>query len=216
MFHARLVSSLLRLGVAPGFEQLAQFLRVYRYRFNYLMVRRKPPTRIVTERSRNNPHRRLCVALPAANLREDFSSQVTYGPYSKHKLNPFLYGLAPYAGADVERTYCDAHSDFGLKDVERIPLLLKRGVLLGLWSDQAKGGVPSLLWTIDHTGWVFELRVTNPVQTQYHGYPLLQGDAFARQVLIRAREVMTSEEEFILDRDPETTKALDAAEIFYR
>lgn len=180
------------------------------------MARRKPTPRVVTERSQNNPHRRLCVALPPTNLRDELSARVTYGPYSKHKYNPIAYGLTPYAGSDVERTYCDAHSGFRLADFGRIPVLLLRGVMLGLWSDQSKGGAPNLLWTIDDTGWIFELRITNSVQTQYHGYPLLQGDAFARQVLMRAREVAFAGDQFPLDRDPGAPAAIAAAEIFYR
>ncbi len=180
------------------------------------MARKKPTPRIVMERSRNNPHRRLCLVLPDADQRDYLSERVTYGPYSKHKYNPISYGLAPYAGVDVERTYCDAHSGFGQNDFNRIPVLLSRGVMLGLWSDQVRGGVPNLLWTIDDTGWIYELRITNPVQSQYHGYPLLQGDAFARQVLLRAREVAFADGQFPLNRDSGVQAAIAAAEIFYR
>lgn len=180
------------------------------------MTRKKPAPRVVTERSRNNPHRRLCAAVPATDLRIDLSGQVRYGPYSKHKYHPTTYGLTPYAGLDVERTYCDAHSGFGLNDFGRIPVLLVRGVMLGLWSEQVKGGVPTLLWTIDDTGWIFELRITNAVQSQYHGYPVLQGDAFARQVLVRAREVAFEDDQLFMAQDPGVQPAIAAAEIFYR
>ena len=180
------------------------------------MARRKPAPRLVTERSRDNPHRRLCVAVPGIDLRGALAARVTYGPYAKHKYNPIPYGLAPYAGSDVERTYCDAHSKFGLPDFHRIPKLLLRAVMLGLWSDQAKGEAPSLLWTIDDTGWIFELRITNAVQYQYHGYPLLQSDAFARQVLIRAREVAFADRAFPFKPDPEARSAIASAEVFYK
>jgi len=141
---------------------------------------------------------------------------VTYGPYSKHKFNPTAYNLTPYAGPDVDRTYCDAHARFGKGDSIRIPGLLRRGVMLGLWSDQMDSDVPRLLWTIDGDGWIFELRITNLGQAQYHGYPVLPGDAFARHILVRAREVAFAGGEFSIDHDPQTQAAIVAAEIFYR
>ncbi len=141
---------------------------------------------------------------------------MSYGPYSKHKFNPTAYNLVPYSGPDVERTYCDAHAHFGKGDFVRTPDLLKRGVMLGLWSDQIDTDVPRLLWTIDENGWIFELRITNSAQAQYHGYPVLPGDAFARHVLVRAREVAFAEKEFSVDQDPKAQAAIAAAEAFYR
>jgi hypothetical protein len=148
--------------------------------------------------------------------RVDLSERVTYGCYSKHKFNPTAYKLSPYAGQDEERTYCDGHARFGKGDLERIPALLVRGVMLGLWSAQANGDAPSLLWTIDESGWIFELRITNPGQAQYHGYPVLPSDAFARHVLVRAREVFNKEGEFPINKDPGAQSAIAEAEIFYR
>lgn len=180
------------------------------------MSRKKPAPRVVVQRSRNNAHRRLIAALPATDLRVELSVRVTYGGYSKHKFNPTAYKLSPYAGQDEERTYCDAHANFGKTDLHRIPALLVRGVMLGLWSDQSNGDAPSLLWTLDESGWIFELRITNPGQAQYHGYPVLPGDAFARHVLVRARAVAFNKSEFPVDKDPGAQAAIAAAEIFYR
>lgn len=180
------------------------------------MSRKKPVPRIVIQRSRNNANRRLIATMPTTASRAELSACVNYGAYSKHKYNPTAYKLRPYAGPDVERTYCDAHSNFGMGDFIRIPTLLNRGVMLGLWSDQSSGDVPSLLWTIDESGWIFELRITNSGQAQYHGYPILPGDAFARHVLVRAREVAFAEGEFPVDRDPNAQAAIAAAETFYR
>jgi len=146
----------------------------------------------------------------------EFSSRVNYEPHSKHKFHPMAYKITPYSGPDVERTYCDEHAKFGKEDFIRIPDLLKRGVMLGLWSDQNDGNVPNMLWTIDHSGWIFELRITNSSQAQYHGYPVLPGDAFARHVLLRAREVAFAEGEFSINQDPEVQVAIAAAETFYR
>ena len=180
------------------------------------MSRKKPAPRVVVQRSRNNANRRLIVALPTTDSRVELSARATYGGYSKHKFNPTAYKLSPYAGQDEERTYCDAHANFGKEDLRRIPALLIRGVMLGLWSDQSNGEAPNLLWTLDESGWIFELRITNSGQAQYHGYPVLPGDAFARHVLVRARAVAFNESEFPVDKDPGAQAAIAAAEIFYR
>lgn len=180
------------------------------------MTRKKPAPRIVVQRSRNNAKRRLIATLPTTESRAELSTRVTYGAYSKHKFNPTAYKLSPYAGQDEERTYCDAHAKFGKESLHRIPALLVRGVMLGLWSDQNNGDAPSLLWTLDESGWIFELRITNPGQLQYHGYPVLPDDAFARHVLVRAREVAFAKGEFPVDQDPGAQVAIAAAETFYR
>ena len=170
----------------------------------------------MVHRSRNNANRRLIATLPTTASRAELSARVTYGAYSKHKFNPTAYKLSPYAGQDVERTYCDEHAGFGKESRNRIPTLLVRGVMLGLWSDQNDGDAPSLLWTIDENGWIFELRITNSGQAQYHGYPVLPGDAFARHVLARAREVAFNDSEFPVDKDTGAQSAIEAAEVFYR
>lgn len=180
------------------------------------MSRKKPAPRVVVQRSRNNANRRLIVTLPTMASREALSARATYGGYAKHKFNPTAYKLSPYAGQDEERTYCDAHAKFGKENLDRIPLLLARGVKLGLWSEQATADVPSLLWTLDESGWVFELRITNAGQAQYHGYPVLPGDAFARQVLGRAREVAYGEDALPEVQDVGIRTAIEAAEKFYR
>lgn len=154
--------------------------------------------------------------MPALAAREDLIGRARYGAYAKHKFNPTAYKLTPYAGSDVERTYCDAHSRFGKDDMARIPALLARGVMLGLWSEQVSDNTPDLLWTIDDTGWIFELRITNSGQSEYHGYPVLTGDAFARHVLNRAREVAFSQYHFPINSDQNVRAAIAAAEVFYR
>jgi len=180
------------------------------------MSRKKPAARVVVQRSRNNVNRRLIAALPTTTSRVELSTRVKYGEYSKHKLNPTAYKLSPYAGQDEDRTYCDAHANFGKENLHRIPSLLVRGVMLGLWSDQNNGGTPSLLWTLDESGWIFELRITNSGQAQYHGYPVLPSDAFARHVLVRARAVAFNESEFSVHKDTGAQAAIAAAETFYR
>jgi hypothetical protein len=180
------------------------------------MPRKKPAPRVVVQRSRNNANRRLIAAVPGKDSRVRLSARVTYGPYAKHKFNPSAYKLSPYAGQDEERTYCDAHANFGKQSRHRIRALLVRGVMLGLWSDQSNADTPSLLWTVDESGWIFELRITNSEQALYHGYPVLPSDAFARHVLARARAVAYDEREFPIDKDPAARGAIAAAERLYR
>ncbi len=178
--------------------------------------RRKPPPRVVPQRSRSNSKRRLSSSLPSDAERQALALLAKYGPYSKHKFNPTAYGLQPYAGNDEERTYCDAHANFDRQDFLRIPLLLHRGIFLGLWSEPSAGGDPSMLWTIDDNGWIYEMRVTNVEQALYHGYPVLTGDAFAKQVLARARQVAFDPRGFQIQNDPDVKVAIAAAEVFYR
>lgn len=179
-----------------------------------MMTRRKPPPRIVTDRSNNNAKRKLVIDVPDLSQRVEFATRVKYDPYSKHKYNPTAYGLAPYAGEDEERTYCDEHANFTKADIGRIPVLMERGIKLCLWSESRRGGTPNLLWTIDDNGWIYELRTTNATQCQYHGYPILQGDAFARQVLARARIELAALGPAALDVG--AAAAISVAETFYR
>ncbi|WP_156425867.1 hypothetical protein [Herbaspirillum rubrisubalbicans] len=180
------------------------------------MARKKPPSRVVVSRSRNNPHRKLIAAVPTLSQRLALSGQVSYGPSAKHKFHPVAYGLAPYQGQDVERTYCDEHANFDQSQWGQIPLLLARAVKLGLWSEQDNKGAPSLLWTLSDTGWIYELRITNAGQFQYHGYPILPDDAFARHVLVRARAVLNAEMGLANFHDAGLASAIAAAEAFYR
>ena len=148
--------------------------------------------------------------------RAALSVAASYGAYSKHKSNPTAYRLHPYAGMDEDRTYCDAHAGFGPNDVPRIRKLLVRGILLGLWSEDAAGSSPSQIWTIDDNGWIYEMAITNSAQAQYHGYPVLTGDAFAKQVLARARDVAFDPAGFTIPLDPVVKAAIVAAEVLYR
>lgn len=180
------------------------------------MARRRPPARVAPQRSRNNAKRRLSVLVPTDMERDNLIACASYGAYAKHKYNPAAYHLAPYAGQDEERTYCDEHAGFGKADVARVPTLLRRGIQLGLCSDRKADNAPAMLWTIDDNGWIYELRVTNVDLFQYHGYPVLTNDAFAKQVLARARKVAFEAGRFQMQNDPNVGAAIAAAEAFYR
>ena len=44
--------------------------------------------------------------------------------------------------------------------------------------------LPARVWAVDDdTGIVYEGRITNAEQTEYHGFPLLASDPFAEEVV---------------------------------
>lgn len=178
------------------------------------MARKKPADRVKPTRSRNNQNRSIRMNHPSAEDKNALDRQASYGAYSKHKYNPTAYKLAAYAGRDEDRTYCDAHAGFGVNDLGRIKILLTRGIYLGLWSEDTS--TPNMLWTIDDNGWIYELRITNVAQAQYHGYPLLKGDAFAQKVLSCARQVAFASTGFAIPSDPNVHGAIAAAGDRYR
>lgn len=180
------------------------------------MTRRKPPRRVSPVRSRNNEKRRLCAVPPPKEMQNNLAAKATYGCYAKHKLSPTAYGLAPYEGSDEDRTFCDGHSSFGPQDVDRIPILLRRGILAGLWADYSTESDPRMLWTVDDTGWIYELRITNIGQSQYHGYPLLPSDAFTRKVIDRFLSWASSLTEDQINSDFGLKQALVALQDRYR
>lgn len=55
--------------------------------------------------------------------------------------------------------------------------MIERGLRAGL--------IGTNLWTVADDGWIFEGRVTNAVQAQYHGYPVRPAEAIAEPVYQR-------------------------------
>jgi hypothetical protein len=166
----------------------------------------KPPKRrIAVERSSDNDKRQLR-AMPSLKERDELSLRATYGGSGKHKVNPRAFSLEPAAPA-ADDTFCDGHAGFAPEDMALTPGLLRRGILAGLFGHRDKGEDPTILWTVDDRGWVFEARITIPTQANYHGYPLLDGDAFARKVIARYSEYVYAHPELKLERSLQ--KALD-------
>lgn len=143
---------------------------------------RKPPSRTeIPPRNRDNNKRRLEKEVqPAivALLRE----KVSYGGSPKHKRNPTIFGLEPFLGERGDSTLCDEHANFQLGDMAKISALIHRGLQAHLV------GKNGLLWTVADGGWIFEGRLTNPVTSEYHGYPVRPSEAIAEPVYRRFQE----------------------------
>ena len=60
-----------------------------------------------------------------------------------------------------------------------VPGLLIRRISAGLIGSRVEDGVPSILWTVSDQGWIFEARITNIGQAEYHGYPVRPSEAIA-------------------------------------
>lgn len=139
----------------------------------------KPPARRPLPRRDDSRRKRWLATDPSsAEITARFHA-IKYVCYGKHKANPHLYDVDPYRGQDSDRTLCDDHAVLGKHDLVRIPALFGRAAAARLFGN--------LIWTIDDTGWIYELAVTNRVRNEWHGYPLLKDDTFARQVWDRFR-----------------------------
>jgi hypothetical protein len=149
------------------------------------MARRKPDRRLVVARSSNNDKRRLREPAPMDAWLRDLADRATFEGYSKHKLQPRAFGLELFSGDREDATYCDGHARFAPADMARVPTLLRRGIFAGLVGHNFAQGDPTLVWTIDDNGWIYEARVTIPGRALYHGYPVLQSEAIARPVIAR-------------------------------
>ena len=103
-----------------------------------------------------------------------------YKGWEKHKGNPAAFGFPPWTKRRGDETLCDDHSGFTPDAMQSIPRLLRRGITAGLI-----GPGDRILWTVGDDGWIFEGRVTNPEQSEYHGYPVRPGEAVATKVYQR-------------------------------
>jgi hypothetical protein len=139
---------------------------------------------LIAERSSDNEKRRLRQPAPSVQIRSAFAARARFEGSAKHKIAPRAFGLAPVS-SDEDDTYCDGHAGFSPADVARVPSLLERGILAGLVGHNDKQGDPTLIWTVDDNGWIYEGRITVPTQALYHAYPLLPADAFAKNVIAR-------------------------------
>jgi hypothetical protein len=152
--------------------------------------------------------------MPAESERRRLSAAVRYGGYGKHKRNASVWGVASYHGDADDATYCE---DAGLipSDLARATRVIGRGIAAGLFGDRLDNGNPTILWTIDDNGWIYELRLTNRVQALYHGYPVRFRDAMARLVIARFDEWVLLKATVGLVASPSDRSALQAAQNLY-
>ena len=152
--------------------------------------------------------------LPTVEARAALAARASYGGYGKHKRNPWVWGLEPFHGLAPDRTFCE-DAEFAFADQRRIPDLLRRGIVAGLFGDLEAQGDPTMLWTVDDSGWIYELRLTNPGQALYHDYPMLPSNALGRQVIARFAGWIDELPRIVLRREPALRIALRASQDFY-
>jgi hypothetical protein len=58
-----------------------------------------------------------------------------------------------------------------------VPAMIDRGLRAGL--------IGTNLWAVADDGWIFEGRITNADQVEYHGYPVRPSEAIAEPVYRR-------------------------------
>ncbi len=175
------------------------------------MSRKRPPDRIDLPRTSENEKRQLLSPPPGAAERGALAERAWYRGYSKHKRHPHLWKLEPFQGYAPDRTFCE-DAGFQVNDKPRIDYLLPRGIEAGLFGDLLNRGDPTMLWTIDDNGWIYELRLTTPTQAEYHGYPMRPANAFGQKVIARFAEWLQTLSAKELRARPELPRALHAAE----
>lgn len=163
---------------------------------------KRPRRRIVDERSSDNEKRQLRTPVPGLSEREHLAQRVSFQGSGKHKLEPRAFKLEPVS-PDADDCFCDGHAGFTPQDMDRIPELMIRGIRAGLIGHRDTKGDPTILWAVDDNGWIYEARITTATQAIYHGYPLLDGDAFARKVIARYAEYVYAHPHLRLERSLE-------------
>lgn len=160
---------------------------------------KKPRRRIAELRSSDNVKRQLRTPAPSLEELDALARRASFEGSGKHKFEPRAFKLEPVK-PDADDTFCDAHASFTPADMARIPGLLERGIGAGLIGHRDVKGDPAILWTVDDNGWIYEARITTPTQAIYHGYPLLEGDAFARKVISRYADYVYANPQLALQR----------------
>lgn len=57
--------------------------------------------------------------------------------------------------------------------------MLKRGLQAGLVGEN------DIIWAVADDGWIYEARITNVIQNEYHGYPVRSTEPIAEMVCER-------------------------------
>lgn len=141
---------------------------------------RKPKRRDDIPARRADNHKRKLHDIKNAAEIAALRALVIYGGSPKHKRNPAAFDLPPFNGERGDATLCDDHASFQPQDMARIPALITRGLNASL--------IGTNHWTIDDNGWIYEARLTNVTQHEYHAYPVRPNEAIAKPVYERFAE----------------------------
>jgi len=129
-------------------------------------------------RNADNNKRKLAREVPPERIAE-LRKTVNYKGSPKHKRNPVAFGLEPFRGDRGDATLCDEHANFQPINMASIPEMIDRGLRASL--------IGTNLWAVADDGWIFEARLTNAIQAEYHGYPVRPTEAIAELVYLRFR-----------------------------
>lgn len=141
------------------------------------MVKKPPARPVVPGRRSNNDKRRLLAEVEPETVAL-LLAKAHYRGSPKHKAQPHLFDLPPYHGSRGDETLCDAHAGFTPEHMSSVPAMLERGIRARLIGRR-------ILWVIGDNGWIYECRLTNPEQWEYHGYPIRRSEPICQPVYER-------------------------------
>lgn len=135
-----------------------------------------------------NPKRRL---LPKPDTAEvtvalaKLAAKANYGGNPEHKRNPGDFGLQPPSQPRQGKSLCDRAEIFTRDKALR---LVQEGLRRGLVSVQHRNGWPQNVWAVAANGTPLEAMLENPATGSYHGYPMLDDDPLADEIVERWRQ----------------------------
>ncbi len=149
-------------------------------------MKKPPPRPDIPPRRSDNEKRRLHRD-PNATAEKLLVRGAKYQGIAKHKQDPGAFDLPQYEAHRGDATLCDAHAGIGPADMDDLAVrqLISRGLEAGLIGDKLQQGCPRIIWTVHKSGWIFEARLTNAGQAEYHGYPVRPSEAIAEPVFNR-------------------------------
>lgn len=133
-----------------------------------------PPAKAKTRETRS-----ILARSPTDAERAALADAVRYLGSPYHKRDPGEFKLTPPASPRPDKSLCD-HTH--VRTPEEALRLLRKGATQGLWDHARRGDYPSVVWCVEG-GTVYEAQLGNKGLGEYHGYPLLNGEAYRRKVL---------------------------------
>jgi hypothetical protein len=141
----------------------------------------------IAKRQGNNPKRRLEPSgCHSQEILTELADRLTYVGSANHKLTPGDYRFHPPTNPRATKDVCDDKRQLLLAEAQA---LLRAGVLAGMVSSFADGGVPKYVWMVDGAREVYEAKTAPDRETHYHGYRLGDDDSAMRD-LIRKEWIM--------------------------